>query len=101
VRLLVLAVLRPAKEGIDPLHSQLPDIVVHWSLVAHELPLELEEPDLETPHVAPHLTGQHTFNAFCISAGPISEAMPARIGVGDLHRYLEAAVKGETRLSVK
>lgn len=92
-RLLVANVVRPAKDDIDPLLSQLPDIVAHWDLVAHELPLALEEPELATAHVAPHLTGQHTFNAFCITAGPISRDMPEMIWCGDLHRYLEDAVR--------
>jgi predicted AlkP superfamily phosphohydrolase/phosphomutase len=89
-RALVETVLRPG-DGLDPLDVPLPDLVVNWSLAAHEPGLLLEDPRFAAAPVGSHRTGSHTNRAFCVTTGPLAATMPASASIAELAPLLARA----------
>lgn len=66
---LVQDVIRTAKNGRDALSQVIPDMVVHWTDAAFNLPLSINGLLLEAHPAAAGQTGQHAPEGFCITKG--------------------------------
>lgn len=82
----------PTLDGGDSRTHPLPDLVVHWSSVAHEPDLDLGPgvPCLDA--ASRRLTGQHDRLGFCIANGPHLRELPDRVRTEDLPALLMEAV---------
>jgi predicted AlkP superfamily phosphohydrolase/phosphomutase len=62
----------PFADEVDATTSGLPDVVVHWTPVAHRAHVSVDKSPIPAP-LAPHLTGQHDRHGFSLAAGPLAD----------------------------